>query len=555
MLNLAIEPSSGREPQTTADELGEVFTRRWVVELILDLAGYRPDVDLAAKRVLEPSCGEGAFLGPIIDRLIASAELHSRPPTDLASAIVALDLSELNIERARKFATSRLVDVGVRHADAERLAKDWIRHGDFLLDADIEQTDFVIGNPPYIRLENVPAARTAAYRSACPTMRGRSDVYVGFIERGLRLLRDDGVLGFIVADRWMHNQYGASLRRLVANEYAMDAVIEMHDVDAFEDEVSAYPAVTVIRRSRQESAVLATTDSRFGPDAAQALHKWTTTGRARSIAGTGFHAARADGWFDGDELWPSGDPERLALVRHLEENFEPLQSDRTRTRVGIGVATGADRVYVTRDADVVEADRLLPLVTSADIASGVVDWSGTYLVNPWHDGVLVDLESSPRLAEYLHHHEQALRRRHIAEKRPRTWFRTIDRVSPTLLATPKLLLPDIKASSHPVLDDGRFYPHHNLYFVTSGAWDLEVLGGILLSEVANLFVGAYCVKMRGGCYRFQAQYIRRIRVPTPEGIKKGDRRALARAFADRDTAAATAVASNLYGIEPLPGWI
>lgn len=555
MLNLAIEPSPGREPQTTDEELGEVFTRRWVVELILDLAGYRAEDDLAAKRVLEPSCGEGAFLGPVIDRLIASAEVHARPPADLASAIVALDLSELNVERARKFATSRLVDFGVRHADAERLAKGWIRHGDFLLNAEVEEADFVIGNPPYIRLENVPAARSAAYRAACPTMRGRSDVYVGFIERGLRLLRENGVLGFIVADRWMHNQYGCSLRRLVSEAFSVDTVIEMHDVDAFEDEVSAYPAVTIIRRGPQDAAVLATTDSRFGPDAAQSLHKWRNTSKARSITRTGLRAARMDGWFDGDELWPSGDPARLAMVRDLEERFEPLQSDTTQTRVGIGVATGADSVYVTRDTDVVEPDRLLPLLTSADIASGAVEWSGTYLVDPWHQGALVDLESRPRLAEYLHRHESALRRRHIAEKRPQTWYRTIDRVSPTLLATPKLLLPDIKASSHPVLDDGRFYPHHNLYFVTSEAWDLEMLGGILLSEVANLFVGAYCVKMRGGCYRFQAQYIRRIRVPDPDAIKKADRRSLARAFSERDAAAATAVAAKLYGIEPLPGWI
>lgn len=552
MLNLAIEPITGREPHT--EELGEVFTRRWVVELILDLAGYRPEEDLTVKRAVEPSCGDGAFLGPIIDRLVASAEVHSRRSAELASAIVALDLSELNVERARKFATTRLVDFGIRHTDAERLARGWIRHGDFLLDAEIGEANFVIGNPPYIRMENVPAGRTTAYRAACPTMRGRSDVYVGFIERGLRVLREEGVLGFIVADRWMHNQYGASLRRLVSSEYSMDAVIEMHDVNAFEDEVSAYPAVTIIRRGAQRRAVLAATDRRFGPEAADTLHKWAKTGRAQTLTRAGFRAARMDGWFDGDELWPSGDPQRLAMVRDLEQRFAPLQSKSTGTRVGIGVATGADSVYVTRDRDMVEADRLLPLVTSADIASGTVEWSETYLVNPWNDGNLVDLKAFPRLEQYLHCNEPALRRRHIAEKRPATWYRTIDRVSPTLLATPKLLLPDIKASSHPVLDEGRFYPHHNLYFVTSDVWDLEVLGGLLLSEIANLFVGAYCVKMRGGCYRFQAQYIRRIRVPGPDAVKKADRRALAGAFADRDVAAATAIAAKLYGIEPLPGW-
>ncbi|MGI9118780.1 MAG: SAM-dependent methyltransferase, partial [Acidimicrobiales bacterium] len=86
----------------------------------------------------------------------------------------------------------------------------------------------------------------------------------------------------------------------------------------------------------------------------------------------------------------------------------------------------------------------------------------------------------------------------------------------------------------------------------SDGWDIEVLGGLLLSEVANLFVGTYCVKMRGGCYRFQAQYLRRIRVPNREALSTSDRTELRRAFRERDVEAATATATRLYGISELP---
>lgn len=79
-------------------------------------------------------------------------------------------------------------------------------------------------------------------------MRGRADVYVGFIERGLGLLRQGGALAFICADRWMRNQYGANLREAVTSGFAVDAVISMHDVDAFESDVSAYPAIVVVRK-------------------------------------------------------------------------------------------------------------------------------------------------------------------------------------------------------------------------------------------------------------------------------------------------------------------
>ncbi|MEX2660106.1 MAG: Eco57I restriction-modification methylase domain-containing protein, partial [Acidimicrobiales bacterium] len=411
---------------------------------------------------------------------------------------------------------------------------------------------YVVGNPPYIRLENVRPEVMDAYRRRCATMRGRSDIYVGFIELGLDLLELGGALGFICADRWMRNQYGADLRALVADSYAVDTVLTMHDVDAFEDDVSAYPAVVVLRNQPQGRAVVADAAAKFGPREAADLVTWSTQPRRRTLIRPTVEASRMDRWFDGEDLWPSGSPAQLALVADLEARFPPLEDQTTGTRVGIGVATGCDSVYITDDPDLVEQERLLPLLRAGDIATGEPAWSGRFLVNPWNGNGLVDLARYPRLAAHLNLNGDRLRARHIARVRPQQWYRTIDRVHGDLQARPKLLLPDIKASSHPVLDDGRFYPHHNLYFVISDQWDLEVLGGFLLSDVANLFVGAYCVKMRGGCYRFQAQYVRRIRVPAPAAVSRRDQQELAAAFRARDVAAATAVACRAYGIAALP---
>jgi len=209
-------------------------------------------------------------------------------------------------------------------------------------------------------------------------------------------------------------------------------------------------------------------------------------------------------------------------------------------------------VYITTDPHLVENDRLLPLLQAGDTATGVPVWSGTYLVNPWNRDGLVELERFPRLEHYLKANAHRLRARHVARKGPAQWYRTIDRVDPQLISRPKLVLPDLKAAAHPVLEDGDYYPHHNLYFVVSQGWDLEVLGGLLLSGVANLFVGTYCVRMRGGCYPFQAQYVRRIRVPERESVSRRDQRALASAFAARDVEAATFAALRVYGLQHLP---
>ena len=191
------------------------------------------------------------------------------------------------------------------------------------------------------------------------------------------------------------------------------------------------------------------------------------------------------------------------MIEYLTDNFPPLEDVATGTKVGIGVATGADSVFITADRTVAEPDRLLPLAMVSYISSGTLDWSGKYLVNPWDENGLVRLCDHPRLFGYLDRHRDVLRRRHVASRSPDRWYRTIDRVDPTLTGSPKLLIPDMRMSMHPVLDTGKTYPHHNLYVVTSTGWDLRVLGGLLLSRVATAFIEAFCVRMRGGVSAFR----------------------------------------------------
>ncbi len=264
----------------------------------------------------------------------------------------------------------------------------------------------------------------------------------------------------------------------------------------------------------------------------------------------GYRGARLGAWFSGPGGWPHGSPDRLATIADLEARYPALEDANTGTKVGIGVATGADGVFITEDPDSVEEERLLPLALPRDIASGVVEWSGRYLVNPWDADGLVNLEEWPRLSTYLSQHRELLGKRHTAKSG--RWHKTIDRVIDGLVDREKLYLPDFKEAIFPVRDEGATYPHHNLYWVTSDGWDLRVLGGLLLSDVAGLFIEAYSVRMRGGFLRFQAQYLRRIRLPRPEDVESGVKSALADAFDARDRRRATELALPLYELSELP---
>lgn len=537
-----------------AEPKGVVYTKRWVVDLILDLVGYRPEADLARWYAVEPSAGQGAFLSEMARRLVRSIRLHDRSIADAATAIRAFELDACSGVAAAEAVVAALAEERIRPSDARKLANGWVTVGDYLLEPD-RPANVVVGNPPYIRYDDLPRDLYKQYQEASPTMIGRGDIYVGFIEAAVRHLKPGGALGFICADRWMRAAYGAELRRFVSEQCSVEAVIEMHNVPAFEDDVAAYPAVIALRRGEQKRAMVVHVDPRARPlpdgrSLADALHRMA---ELPEEAIPGFTAAHVDEWFSGKDPWPSLQPSKLGLLRHLEEHFAPLQSAATGTKVGIGVATGNDSLFVLKPgAEVdIEPDRLLPLAVAADTRSGSFIWSGHHLVDPWTEDGLVDLRAYPKLAAYFEAHRPALEKRNIAARQKERWYRTIDRVNHDLLARPKLLFPDMKINSNPTLDHGTTYPHHNLYFVVSDVWNLEVLGGLLMSRVAQLFIEAYCVKMRGGTLRFQAQYLRRIRVPNPTDIAPAVIRRLRDAFRSCDPEKASDAAIEAYGISDL----
>ncbi|MDR1011117.1 MAG: hypothetical protein LBM04_08310, partial [Opitutaceae bacterium] len=353
------------------------------------------------------------------------------------------------------------------------------------------------------------------------------------------------------ADRWLLNDYGAALREFITTQgYAVRYIIEAHNVNAFESEVSAYPAVTVITHAPQGPVVVA----KALPGIENADRAYVLGHLTEAHSNTVLRAARFNTWFRGDEPWPCASPEALALLKRLEAEFRLLEDEKTGTRIGIGVATGADKIFITNPGECpdVEPSRMLPLALGDDLVDGQVKWSGHHLLNPWNEHGLVNLAGYPRLAAHLAPHRTRLASRHTAKGNPERWHKTIDRVNLSLLKRDKLYIADIKDRLLPALDEGRTYPHHNLYWVTSERWDLRVLGALLMSEVGEFFVRSYGVRMRGGYYRFQAQYLRRIRVPPPDAISAAQTKALRRAFDMQDARLATQTAFDIYKIDKIP---
>lgn len=529
------------------EDRGAIFTRRPVAEFMLDLIGYTADQPLYERTLLEPSFGGGDFLLPAIERLLqsrAAALAAGKKVGAIGECVRGVELHEGSFYTTRARVLDMLVEFGEPLEQAQSIAQTWLVHGDFLLTALPRGFDFVVGNPPYVRQELIPPALLTEYRRRFVTLYDRADLYIPFIERSLSLLRNEGQLCFICSDRWMKNKYGGPLRHLVSRHFHLRSHIDMVNADAFHSEVSAYPAITVIAKGEPKP-------TRVAPRPALDESALAELSAALRSEASGSHLfTEIDNVVDGSNPWILETAARIELIRRLEDDFPTLEA--AGCKVGIGVATGADKIFIGKlDELDVEDDRKIPLAMGRDLATGHVEWRGYGVVNPFTDeGPLVNLDDFPRLKAYFEQHRERLEARHVAKKSSSSWYRTIDRITPSLTSKPKLLIPDIRGDAQVVFDEGNLYPHHNLYFVLSEEWDLRALQAVLLSNVAKLFVETYSTKMRGGYLRFQAQYLRRIRIPRWEAVPASVRKHLVSAAAALDFKACDEAAAELYSLNP-----
>jgi hypothetical protein len=531
-------------------ERGAIFTRPEVVEAILDLVGYVPAQPLHRMRILEPSFGDGDFLSVIVQRLLKAYERDRGPEyqavDDLAGAVCAVELHPDSYDRTFESVQALLLEAGFGGRDADVLCRAWLRNDDFLLTRLQSGFHFVVGNPPYVRQERIPDALLTEYRRRYRTLFDRADLYIPFFERALDLLAEGGSVGFICANRWLKNRYGGPLRDKVSRGFWLRYFIDMENAKAFHSEVFAYPAITVIQRAAEEPDALPTRAVSASAASQHELPELVSALKAPHISSQIVDEAFLEAESSAPLLL--GNAPGLPVLRRIERQYPTIEQ--AGCKVGIGVATGCDRVFIRAFEEFpVEQDRKLPLVMARDLVDGKIRWGGKALLNPFDEaGRLIELSQFPGFEAYVRAHSDVLKRRNVAKRSGKGWYRTIDRVQPGLLKTPKLLVPDIKSEGVFVLDRGEYYPHHNLYYITSEQWNLEALQTVLRSSLTRMTVAAYCTKMSGGFLRFQAQYLRRIRLPRWNAVSLELKDRLVQVANSREQEEIDAPVFELYGL-------
>ncbi|MBR5352826.1 MAG: Eco57I restriction-modification methylase domain-containing protein [Bacteroidales bacterium] len=97
--------------------------------------------------------------------------------------------------------------------------------------------DIVIGNPPYINVENLDEKTKVYLFTHYSTCQGRTDIYIGFIEKAIALMNNNGVTSFIIPYSYTNQNYGELSRKMLAEKYSIDEIVDTSNYYVFDNAV------------------------------------------------------------------------------------------------------------------------------------------------------------------------------------------------------------------------------------------------------------------------------------------------------------------------------
>ncbi|OYR83275.1 N-6 DNA methylase [Halorubrum ezzemoulense] len=230
-------------------ELGEYYTPPAVCDLITQLT-----ITSSEDSVLDPACGSGGFLISAYDRLQSLLAESRGSHERILNQLYGIDINRFPahltaINLALQNLSAYTESVNVEISDFFNISADNMRFrieeadtsGSKQTDGVIEESvggfDAVIGNPPYIRQENIPGkerVRGHLEHVDGESLSRRSDIYSYFITHATEFLREGGKLGFIISDRWLDTGYGEDLQEFILENYMIESIIKF-DRQAFSD--------------------------------------------------------------------------------------------------------------------------------------------------------------------------------------------------------------------------------------------------------------------------------------------------------------------------------
>ena len=264
-------------------KLGQFYTPEPIIDYILDQTGYVEHIE--NKRIIDISCGSGGFTTRAANRLIHKLKnekdkegiikkvidniygLDINPfACYLAETNILLQLLDLIIEvkqsdhnfkvpKINIFQTNTIETPSLLSGDEQNIKNIKNKSGKF-----IDGFDLVVGNPPYLEAKKMDRKTKDLCAETCPNIAsGAFDLFVCFVDKGLRLLKNGGKLGYIFPNKFLIANYAKKMREELLYKYSIKEIIDVSECEVFKN-VSVYPVVFIAENKKPQNNTIKTAE-------------------------------------------------------------------------------------------------------------------------------------------------------------------------------------------------------------------------------------------------------------------------------------------------------
>ncbi|MBC7317915.1 Eco57I restriction-modification methylase domain-containing protein [Candidatus Bipolaricaulota bacterium] len=379
--------------------------------------------------------------------------------------------------------------------------------------------DAVIGNPPYVRQEQLKDKDFL--KDKFEVFTSTADLYVCFYEISHHLLRKGGRFGMITSNKFMRAAYGKKLRRFLTDQAQLQEIIDFGDLPVFSD-ATAYPCIILTVAGQGSSSPFYVRIPSLGFESLEGLVRE----RAAKVPITALT----------EEAWQLAQASELTILAKMEAVSVRLKEWLRDVEIRRGVLTGLNEAFFIDEAtrrkliyeDPNSAEIIKPLVVGEDIKRYEIDYKNRYLIFTRRG---IDIDRYPAIKRYLEQFKDRL------EPRPPDWDEeqqgkwpgrkpgaykwyeiqdTIDYYAD--FAKPKIMYPVIARENTFAYDITGAFSNDKTFIIPT---ESHYLLALLNSSAGYLWARHTLSWLRGGFLEYRAQSmllfpVRRIAFITPK---------------------------------------
>ena len=317
---------------------GVVYTPNWIVKTILDYLEYGNN-NISNKKIIDPSCGDGAFLKEVVERFITDALNSNKSISEIKNLleqnVYGIDIDKNAIELCRINLTNIAKKYGINDVNWNLINNDstnkvWISKL-------FKKFDYVVGNPPYIRIQNLGKEKRNKIQKEWELCKsGSTDIYIAFFELGYYLLNDMGKLGYITPNTYIKTSAGKDLRQFIKNKKILKSLIDFKHHQIFEN-ATTYSLITILSKSYRQNKFK--------------LYYGDSTKKIKFIDEIDLNNLNDNNWI----LCTNG---VLVKIKEIESRGAPLGEI---ANIHVGITTLADSYYIFKNPLLKEKTAIIKL--------------------------------------------------------------------------------------------------------------------------------------------------------------------------------------------------